>query len=105
MNKVCDTGGICGHIPQCQHFCHFTNAENEPEVILKGEARLENTVITQPELTRKVKPWPVVPDDIAPVPEAWQIVGSVLVGFVLVALVVIAALFFLTGLYIWSLLI
>jgi hypothetical protein len=86
MNRTCDAGGICGHTPQCEHFCHFTNAENEPE-------------------TRKVKPYPIVPDDIEPVPQGWQIVGSVLVGFVLVALVVIAALFFFTGLYIWSLLI
>jgi hypothetical protein len=67
--------------------CHFTTAELEPEVV------------------RKVKPYPSIPDDIAPVPEAWQMIGSVVVGFVLVALVVIAALFFFTGLYIWSLLI
>ena len=57
------------------------------------------------EETRKVKPWPMVPDDIPPVPQSWQIVGSVLVGFVFVALIVIAALMFFTGLYIWSLLI
>ena len=87
MIRTCDAGGICQHSPQCEHFCHFTNAEVEPEVV------------------RKVKPYPIVPDDIAPVPEAWQIIGSVLVGFVLVALVVIAALFFFTGFYIWSLLI
>jgi hypothetical protein len=55
--------------------------------------------------TRKVKPYPAIPDDIAPVPEAWQMIGSVVVSFVLVALVVIAALMFFTGLYIWSLLI
>jgi hypothetical protein len=57
------------------------------------------------EETRKVKPYPVVPDDIEPVPQAWQMVGSVVVGFVLVALVVIVALMFFTGLYMWSLLI
>jgi hypothetical protein len=57
------------------------------------------------EEVRKVKPYPIVPEDIEPVPQSWQIVGSVLVGFVLVALVVIAALFFFTGFYIWSLLI
>jgi len=59
----------------------------------------------EPETTRKVKPYPIVPDDIPPVPQSWQIVGSVLVGFVFVALIVIAALMFFTGLYIWSLLI
>jgi hypothetical protein len=66
--------------------CHFTNAELEPE-------------------TRKVKAYPAVPDDIEPVPEAWQMIGSVVVGFVLVALVVVCLLLFFTGLWIWSLLI
>jgi hypothetical protein len=66
--------------------CHFTTAGLEPE-------------------TRKVKAYPAVPEDIEPVPETWQMIGSVVVGFVLVALVVIAALFFFTGFYIWSLLI
>ncbi len=46
------------------------------------------------EEVRKVKPYPSVPDDIDPVPETWQMIGSVVVGFVLVALVVIAVLFF-----------
>lgn len=86
MNRICDTGGICPHTPQCDHFCHFTNAELEPE-------------------TRKVKAYPIVPDDIEPVSDTWQMVGSVVIGFVLVALVVIAALFFFTGFYIWTLLI
>ena len=57
------------------------------------------------EEVRKVKPYPVIPDDIEPVPQSWQVIGSVLVGAVLVALVVISALFFLTGLWVWSLLI
>jgi len=86
MIRQCDTGGICPHSPQCDHFCHFTNAENEPE-------------------TRKIKPWPVIPDDIEPVPQVWQTVGSVVVGFVLVALMVVALLLFFTGIWIWSLLI
>ena len=86
MIRQCDAGGICPHTPQCASFCHFTNAELEPE-------------------TRRVKAYPAVPDDIEPVPETWQMIGSVVVGFVLVALVVIAVLFFFTGLYMWSLLI
>ena len=86
MNRTCDAGGICAHTPQCDHFCHFTNAELEPE-------------------TRKVKPYPAVPDDIEPVSDAWQVIGSVVVGFVLVALVVVVLLLFFTGLWIWSLLI
>jgi hypothetical protein len=85
MKTVCDTGlALCPHKPQCDHLCHFTDAELE---------------------TRKIAPYPIVPADIPPVPEAWQMIGSVVVGFVLVALVVIAALFFFTGFYIWSLLI
>ena len=55
--------------------------------------------------TRKIKPYPVIPADIEPVPEVWQTVGSVVVGFVLVALMVVCFLLFFTGLWIWSLLI
>ena len=85
MIRMCDTGyRECPRQPTCGMDCYFTTAELE---------------------TRKVKAYPAVPDDIAPVPEAWQMIGSVVVGFVLVALVVIATLFFFTGFYIWSLLI
>ena len=105
MNRQCDTGGICPHTPQCDHFCQFTDAGLEPEVTLRGEANFENTVITQPEHTRKVKPWPVVPNDIEPVSETWQVVGSVMVGAVLLVLAVICLALFFTGLWIWSLLI
>jgi hypothetical protein len=85
MTTVCDTGRtLCPHKPQCDHLCHFTDATLE---------------------TRKIAPYPIVPADIEPVSDTWQVIGSVVVGFVLVALVVIAALFFFTGLYIWSLLI
>ena len=85
MTRMCDTGyRECPRQPTCGMDCHFTTAELE---------------------TRKVKAYPAVPDDIEPVPETWQMIGSVLVGFVLVALVVIAAMMFFTGLWIWSLLI
>ena len=47
----------------------------------------------------------MIPDDIEPVPEVWQRIGSVVVGFVLVALMVVVLLLFFTGLWIWSLLI
>ena len=57
------------------------------------------------EETRKVKPYPAVPEDIEPVPETWQVIGSVVVGFVLVALMVVCLLLFFTGVWIWSLLI
>jgi hypothetical protein len=85
MKTVCDTGStLCPHKPQCDHLCHFTDATLE---------------------TRKIAPYPIVPDDIPPVPEAWQMIGSVVVGFVLVALVVICLGLFFTGLWVWSLLI
>ena len=57
------------------------------------------------EEVRKVKPYPAVPADIDPVPETWQMIGSVVVGFVLVALMVVCLLLFFTGIWIWSLLI
>ena len=47
MNRVCDTGAICRHTPQCEHFCHFTNAELEPEIV------------------RKIKPYPVIPGTLS----------------------------------------
>ncbi len=105
MNKICDAGGICGHTPQCTHFCHFTNGENEPEVILKGEAHFENTVITQPEQTRRVKPWPIVPDDIEPVPETWHKIGAFMLWCIFAVLLTICLALFFTGIWIWSLLI
>ena len=88
MKTVCDTGStLCPHKPQCSHLCHFT------------DAGLEDMT------TRKVKAYPIVPDDIEPVPQSWQVIGSVVVGFVLVALMVVGLLLFFTGLWVWSLLI
>jgi hypothetical protein len=85
--RYCDTGRIdCPHLPECIWECHYDNAKLEP-------------------MTRKVKPYPIVPEDIKPVPEAWQIIGSVLVGFGIVALAVICILLFFTGAWVWSLLI
>jgi hypothetical protein len=84
MIRQCDAGGICGHIPQCDHFCHFTNAELE---------------------TRRMAPLIRFVEEAEPVPETWQVIGSVLVGFVLAALFVICLALFFTGLWVWSLLI
>ena len=85
MTRMCDTGyRECPRQPTCGMDCHFTTAELE---------------------TRKVKPYPAVLDDIEPVPETWQVIGSVLVGFVLVALFAICLALFFTGLWVWSLLI
>ena len=85
MTRMCDTGyRECPRQPTCGMDCHFTTAELE---------------------TRKVKAYPAVLDDIEPVPETWQVIGSVVVGFVLVALMVVGLLLFFTGLWVWSLLI
>ena len=86
MNRVCDAGAFCLQRPQCEYRCHFTDAAIEPE-------------------TRKIAPYPIVPADIEPVSDTWQVIGSVVVGFVLVALMVVCLLLFFTGVWIWSLLI
>ncbi len=85
MIRMCDTGyRECPRQPTCGMDCHFTTAELE---------------------TRKVKAYPAVPDDIEPVPETWQVIGSVMVGAVLAVLMVICLGLFFTGLWVWSLLI
>ena len=87
MSRECDAGAFCLQKPQCEYRCHLTDA---------GLEEME---------TRKVKPWPVIPDDIEPVPQSWQVIGSVLVGAALVVLMVICLGLFFTGLWVWSLLI
>lgn len=85
--RHCDTGRTeCPHLPECVWECHYDNAKLEPTV-------------------RKVKPYPVVPDDIEPVPELWQTVGTVMLTAVFGALAVICILLFFTGAWVWSLLI
>ncbi len=80
MNRVCDAGGICPHTPQCASFCQA----NE---------------------TRKVKPWPVVPDDIEPVPDQWHKIGAFMLWCIFAVLLTICLALFFTGIWIWSLLI
>ncbi len=55
--------------------------------------------------TRRVKPYPIVPDDIEPAPDSWHTVGALLLFFIFTALAVVGLLIFFTGLWIWSLLI
>jgi hypothetical protein len=86
MNRTCDAGGICKHSPQCEHFCHFT------------EAGLEPVYIKSAPLIRFV-------DEPEPVPEAWQTIGSILFGLATAMLLVISFALFFTGLWMWSLLI
>ncbi len=80
MNRVCDAGGICPHTPQCDHFCQ----SNE---------------------TRKVKPYPIVPDDIEPVSDQWHKIGAFMLWCIFVVLLTICLALFFTGIWIWSLLI
>ena len=81
--RFCETGRIhCPHLPECGHDCHYDTAQ-----------------------VRKVKPYPAVPDDIEPVPEVWQTVGTFMLAGVMAMIVICFALVFFTGLYVWSLLI
>ena len=86
MSRECDAGAFCLQKPQCEYRCHLTNAVLEPE-------------------TRKVKPYPIVLDDIEPVPEVWQRIGSFLFGFAIAVLIVFFAMMFFTGVWMWGLLI
>jgi hypothetical protein len=87
INRMCDAGGICGHTPQCDHFCHFTDAGLEPEVV------------------RKVKPYPAIPDDIEPMSDQWHKIGAWMLWCIFAVLLVICTALFFTGIWIWSLLI
>ena len=57
------------------------------------------------EETRKVKPYPAIPDDIEPVPDTWHKIGAWFLLFIFAVLAVICLLLFFTGLWVWSFLI
>jgi len=80
MNRTCDAGGICPHKPQCLWSCQLAE-------------------------TRKVKPYPAIPDDIEPVSDTWHKIGAFMLASIFAVLLVFFALIFFTGLWIWSLLI
>ena len=84
--RYCDTGRIeCPHLPECIWECHYDNAVME---------------------RRKIKPYPaVVPDDIEPVSDGWQKVGTFMLAGVMAMIVICFVLVFFTGLYVWGLLI
>jgi len=83
--RYCDTGRIdCPHLPECIWDCKYDTAVSE---------------------RRKVKPYPAIPPDIKPVPEAWQTVGTVMLTAIMGVLAVICLALFFTGVWIWSLLI
>ena len=83
--RYCDTGRIeCPHLPECIWDCKYDTAVIE---------------------RRKVKAYPIVPEDIAPVPESWQKVGAVMLSAIFAVLATVCILLFFTGVWIWSLLI
>jgi hypothetical protein len=84
--RYCDTGRIdCPHLPECVWDCAYDTAVME---------------------RRKVKPYPaVVPDDIEPVPDTWQTVGTLMLTAIMGVLAVVCILIFFTGFWVWSLLI
>ena len=88
MNRECDAGAFCLQKPQCEYRCHLTNAVLEPE-----------------QETRKVKPYPIVPDDIDRAPDTWHTIGAWMLGGIMTVLLVICLALFFTGLWVWSLLI
>jgi len=86
----CDTGrAICPHKRPCMWGCDFTNA----------------TLDTGEPAIRKVKPYPIVPADIDPVPETWHRIGAFMLWSIFTVLAVICLGLFFTGVWIWSLLI
>ena len=88
MSRECDAGAFCLQKPQCEYRCHLTNAVLEPE-----------------QETRKVKPYPIVPDDIDRAPDTWHTIGAWMLGAIMTVLLVICWGLFFTGLWVWSLLI
>jgi len=57
------------------------------------------------EETRKAKPYPAVPEDIDPVPDTWHRIGAFMLWSIFTVLAAICLGLFLTGAWIWSLLI
>ena len=108
MNRVCDAGAFCLQRPQCESFCHFTAAELKPEQDGKCKLCVDGCPACdarkQPQV-RKVKAWPVVPDDIAPVSDQWHKIGAFMLWSIFVVLLVICLALFFTGIWVWSLLI
>ena len=84
--RYCDTGRVdCPHLPECIWDCKYDTA----------------TV----EVVRKIKPYPVVPEDIEPVPDTWHTVGTLMLTGIMAVLAVACILIFFTGVWVWSLLI
>ena len=82
--RYCATGRVdCPHLPECVWECKHDMAV----------------------ATRKIKPYPIVPDDIEEVPEVWHKIGAAMLTAIFGALAVIVIILFFTGAWVWSLLI
>jgi hypothetical protein len=90
MKRMCDGMGgntPCPHPQDCTVSCGFNNAGLDPVE------------------TRKIKPYPSVPDDIEELSIEWYSIGQMLIGAIFAALIVAAALLIFTGMYIGRMLI
>jgi hypothetical protein len=86
MIKHCDGNGQklpCPHPDDCTVSCMFNDATE----------------------TRKIKPYPVVPDDIEPVDQHWYKVGRFMLCAGMLILVVFFVTMFMTGVWIWGMLV
>ena len=87
MSKYCAGTGerlVCPHPDKCTESCWFNDATVE---------------------TRKIKPYPVVPDDIEPVDEQWHKIGTFMLSAAMLILVVFFVTMFMTGVWIWGMLV
>jgi hypothetical protein len=55
--------------------------------------------------TRKVKPYPVVPEDIEPVDEQWKVFGTFMLSAAMLVLVVFFVTTFMMGVWLWGMLV
>ena len=55
--------------------------------------------------TRKIKPYPAVPEDIEPVDEQWQKIGTVMLSAAMLVLVVFFLTTFMMGVWLWGILV
>jgi hypothetical protein len=86
MSKYCAGTGerlVCPHPDKCTESCWFNDATE----------------------TRKIKPYPVVPDDIEPVDQHWYKVGRFMLCAGMLILVVFFVTMFMTGVWIWGMLV
>ena len=86
MSRHCDGTGQklpCPHPDDCTVSCMFNDATE----------------------TRKIKPYPAVPDDIEPVDEQWQKIGTLMLSAAMLILVVFFVTTFMMGVWLWGILV